>query len=519
MKNLTLMILALAIAGCGNSTNGNHNNDMGMNGGDGGVTDMTPPNDLTDTTPIPAPTVKHVGMTGTTCCILTSEKSVAYLLNPSPTAGGELHVATSDGTDVTIAAGVGIGGYSLSPDGKALFFEGAATADGTLPLSYVDLTKATPTPTQLFTRGLPGPLGQISVFSPSGKYFLLGVLPPNVSVSPDLHVIDVSKGTDVYQRANGEFDYIEVVLPDDTMIFQDTVGGQGSPPTTPVQTLFWISLPTAGTTTAATINTKTSGITPSPDGKTLVYQRTNGDLYAWDLSTKTGMGTKIASGTTKYTVGSDSNGPVAYVGADNSIHVVGFDGTAKLDIAAATAGADQTGGTVLAPDNADVYYWQNVDTQDHRGTLMRAALTAGATPSKVGDKISMADLNVTDTALVFLQNVDDLGQFGDAARANRDGTGIAALGMKVPVGGLRVVNPGPATWFAMHLTNGAIDMTNVADRWHAVHHGRAGVGRLSSAAAESALDAKVHEGAFGFSDDGRDAVFVTGAAYNSGSSN
>jgi hypothetical protein len=517
MKKISFLMFAVfAAVGCGNSSNGNGMPDMAIGGdGDGGSVDMTPPGDLTDTTPLPAPTATHVSATGTTCCMVTSEKSVAYLLNPSPTTGGELHVATSGGTDKMIATGVSIGGYTLSPDGKALFFEGAATADGTLPLSYVDLTAAAPAPKSLFTRGLPGPLNVISFFSPSGHYLLLGVLPVNVSVSPDLHVIDVSKGTDVYQRLNGEFDYIEIMLPDDTLIFQDTVGGMGSPPTNPVQTLYWVALPG---TTAATINTRTSNITPSADNKTLVYQRTNGDLYAWSLTSKSGMGTMIASGSTSFTVGVGANGPVAYVGADKSVHVVGFDGTKQLDVAASAANADSFGKIVLAPDNGDVYFWQNVETQDHRGTLMRAQLMTGATPTKVGDKISMPDLNVTDNALVFLQSVDDVGQFGDAATANRDGTGVKPLGMKAAVGGLRVVNPGPDTWFAMHLTGGALDMTNVAiDGTPAITGGLAWADYTG--AAELALDATVHQGSFAFSDDGRDAVFVTGAAYDAGSSN
>ena len=52
--------------------------------------------------------------------------------------------------------------------------------------------------------------------SPSGHYFLVGVKPANVAASPDMHVIRMTDGTDVYQRINGEFDYLELVLPDDT---------------------------------------------------------------------------------------------------------------------------------------------------------------------------------------------------------------------------------------------------------------------------------------------------------------
>ena len=144
---------------------------------------------------------------------------------------------------------------------------------------------------------------------------------------------------------------------------------------------------------------------------------------------------------------------------------------------------------------------------------------SGATPTAVGDKISILDLQVTDSALVFLQNVDDLGQFGDAAMAARDGTGITALGMKVNVGGLRVVNPGPDTWFAMHLTGAAADMTNTPiDGSPAITGGLAWADYTG--AAELALDTTVHAGAFGFAlDDGRTAAFVTGAAWNAAAGN
>lgn len=520
MKSLAWIVAAmLALGGCGNSDKGTGDASAP---GDAGTNspDLTPPADMVDITPIPAPTAKHVGATGTTCCIVTSPKRVAYLLNPSVMAStGELHVASSDGTDVTIASGVAIGAYALSPDGKALFYTGAATADGTMPLSYVDLTAATPTPKQLFARGFPGgrPIASAAFFSPSGRYFLVGILPVNVSSSPDLHVIDVGTGTDVYQRLNGEFDYLEIVLPDDTMIFQDTAGGSGSPPTTPVQTLYWISLPQSATTQAVAINTRTSQIQPSADDKTLVFLRTNGDLYTWDLTAKTGMGTKIAAGAVRFSLGVGANGPIAYLGADHSVHVLGFDGTKMLDLDASAA-ADLFGPIVLAPDGGDVYYFQNVDTQNNRGTLMRAAVASGAAPSKVGDKISMPDLFVADSALVLLENVDDLGQFGDAARANRDGTSITPLGMKAAVGGLRAVNPGPDTWFAMHLTSAALDMTNVAiDGTPPITGGLAFADYTGMA--EVALDATVHQSAFAFSDDGRDAVFVTGATYNANASN
>jgi hypothetical protein len=146
-------------------------------------------------------------------------------------------------------------------------------------------------------------------------------------------------------------------------------------------------------------------------------------------------------------------------------------------------------------------------------------------PSKIADKASTVDLQVMDNAVLFLQN---LGvpptppgvQFADAAKANRDGTGVAALGTKVPVGGLQAMNPGPDTWFAMHLVNSVDDSaTNSTIDGSPLAYGALQFEDYTGGAAV-ALDAKVHQGAFGFAlDDGRTAAFVTGATFNATAGN
>jgi hypothetical protein len=212
---------------------------------------------------------------------------------------------------------------------------------------------------------------------------------------------------------------------------------------------------------------------------------------------------------------------LAYIGADRSVHVVATDGTKLLDVAAsANTSADPLGKVVLAPDDADLFYFQAYDTQNTRGTLMRVEVKSGATPAKVADKISSADLNVMDTALVLLRNVDDLGEFGEAVKANRDGTNIQSLGMTVPVGGLSVVNPGPDTWFAMHLTGATKDPTaaNVPFNGSPAMYGA--LSFEDNGGAKITLDAKVHAGAFSFAaDDARSAAFVTGATWNTTAKN
>ncbi|MDB4967738.1 MAG: hypothetical protein JWN44_3427 [Myxococcales bacterium] len=525
-----IILAALAVFGCSNNNNGNsHEYDLGTggnggngsdDGGGGGGADMAG-GDMADVTVPPAPTATHVGATGTTCCMVAGSTRAAYLLNPTGTTTitGELHVVDKMGVDKKIDTGVTAAGFGITPGGKSIIYTKPSGTKASL--FWADLTTATVAPKTVFTgTAYNATLAFAGFFSPSGKYFVVGVLPAGVSRSPDMHVIDTSNGNDVYQRLNGEFDYVEAVLPDDTMIFQDTAGGQ-SAGSTPVQTLYWISLPNAGSSTAAAISTHTSSLTPTSDNKTLLYLRTNGDLYAWNAMTKTGAGTKIASTVIKFTVGPDATGPAAYIAADHSVHVVGTDGTKLLDVAASAAtSADLLSQIVLAPDGGDVFYFQGYETQNQRGTLLRANVKAGATPVKVGDKISSADLNVLDNALVLVRNVDDLGEFGEAVKANRDGSNIQSLGMMVPVGGLNVVNPGPGTWFAMHLNTAVKDPTaaNVPVNGSAALYGALSFEDNGGAAVT--LDAKVHAGAFSFAaDDGRTAAFVTGATWNATAKN
>jgi hypothetical protein len=156
---------------------------------------------------------------------------------------------------------------------------------------------------------------------------------------------------------------------------------------------------------------------------------------------------------------------------------------------------------------------------------MRLAVQSGATPSKVADKVSIRDLQVFASAIVFLQNLgvppaDPGVQFGDAAKANRDGSGITPLGMKVPVGGLQAVAPEFGAWLAMHLVNGVDDSANNST----IDGSPLAYGALQwedyTGAAPVMLDAKVHAGAFGFAlDDAHTAAFVSGATFNATAGN
>ncbi len=540
MRTHVLLLLgAAALVGC-NHDDGNGAGDMANVGGNGDVDMATLPNDLEVNTTPPSPTATHVGATGNTSNLVTAGGHAAYLVDAAPVASssvtigiaGELHVTSFDGNDVKVAASVLANRYMLAPDGKSIFYiafdPSAGASSGAATLEWLSLTAAGATPKQLAAQMpvtnlvsdptkaavySPNALTAESFFSPSGRYFLVAVAPAKESTEPDLHVIDTGSGMDVYQRPNGGALYTQVVLPNDLMLFQDTAGGTGTS-STPVQTLYWTMLP-GGTPTP--IATKTAAIVPTADNKTVLILGTGGDLSTWDATTRPSAPKALASNVALFTVGGDATGPVAYIGWDHSVHVVGTDGAKKLDLDGATANADLFGAIRLAPDGSNVYFFGSAEPQNKRGTLYRAAVGAAAAPTHVADKASLVDLAVTQNALVFLQNVDDVGGFGDAATAALDGSGVKALGTKSPVGGLRVAVAG-SSWYALHLTGAATVAGNAP-----IDGSPAIAGALAfvdgAAAADTSLDAAVHASAFGFSDDGLATVYAGGAAWDATAKN
>jgi hypothetical protein len=346
-----VLLTALVAAGCHDGNN-NGGKDGGSGSGNGDLAGQG--GDMVDVTPLPAPTATHLGATGVTCCTIAdaSNSHVVYLANLTDVTltvdsgpidfgtAGELHLAGADGSDVVVAPQVFVGGYTLSPDGKGVFFVTFDTANATSPsaagLSYfavggtaakVVVADNMPT-TQVGQGGTqaapvayfgPMPLIEQPTFSPSGHFLLaLAQAPDTDGGAYDLRVFDTSTGTEVLTRGNGGGNYIQVMLPDDTLFFQDTVGGTGNTgaPVTPVQTLFWVKL--GSTTAPATITTHTSSYRPTGDNQTLVILKTNGDLYTFDIAKKTLGATPLATGVASFLVGGGAKGPVDWVGADRS---------------------------------------------------------------------------------------------------------------------------------------------------------------------------------------------------------
>jgi hypothetical protein len=353
-------------------------------------------------------------------------------------------------------------------------------------------------------------MAQLSLYSPSSKFFATA-LAPTADATPDLHVYETAGGTEVFQRLNGTGIYSRAILPDDTMVFQDTVNGTG-PSAPPLQTLFWVKLG-GSNPTPATLTTRTAQFTTTADNKTLVVLRTNGDIVTWAAGSSGMASAPVVTGAASMTLGSDGNGPIAWVGGDQSLHVVTTDGAKKLDLDAATAKADVLGTAILSPDGKDLYYWQNVEQQSQRGNLYHVAV-AGGTPVKVAEAVSLVDVAVTPTAVLLLQGVDQPGQLGNAAWAQLDGSKVTPLGTGATVGGLRAAAPSSGGWRALHLNGAAVD----PDMKHTPINGAPPiVGSLvfdDDKTAGTVLDASVHAGLFDFSLSGDTAVYAGGAAWN-----
>jgi hypothetical protein len=300
-----------------------------------------------------------------------------------------------------------------------------------------------------------------------------------------------------------------------------------------VQTLYWISLPQAKTTQVATISTRTTDLQLTADGKFLVYGRTNGDVFAFDLTSKAAPGTKIASSVDTFVAGTTK---VAYIGLDHSVNVVGLDGSSALAIPAAS-GADPLSPLFLAPDEADLYFYQSVDTQDSDGTLLHAPVKAGSSPNVVALKASIKDLAIANHEIVFLQNVrtalnpvPDGGMtpdggpsgsypvttFGDAASARRDGSQVKSIGTGTPIGALGGLVSGPS-WAALLLDGASVDGTlNMNGLPTPIDSGSTIVGALhfDSSGADGVLDSTVRLGGYETSATGRDIAFIAGARYD-----
>jgi hypothetical protein len=468
----------------------------------------TPPADLAALPP-PVITATHVGFTGVTCCLVASKQgAVLYLASPSATSTlGTLHLY--DGTtDTQLATKVPVGGYTFSPDGTTVLWLAGGTSNS-LNLARV----ATPaTRTTLIASSIDNTGITNSFFSPSGKYMLVGVHGSG-SQSLDLHIIDIVAGKDAIQYGNGAYDYLEVVAPDDTMYFQNLVGGT-STGMGGVQTLFRVSLPAAATGTAPTsIDTHSSVLGLTPDATVLYYTKTVGGLYAYD--TAVGTITTVAATATSFTVGELPGGPVAYLLTDRSVHVLSGG---SVVYSSSPGVADPFTPLYLSGDGAHLFYYANVSSQNNVGDLYHVALPPAAsnTPKLISTGAALNPLRPVGSRLVFMNNLDQPGQFGDVISSLLDGTGAVKLGSTAPTAELSVLPLKSTTPRVLNLIGASLDPN--ATLHVSINGSQAitgGLGLTSSlTTAEASIEATTHIGADELSDDTAFALWAGGVSWS-----
>ena len=154
---------------------------------------------------------------GLTAGLVTAGTDLAaYLLKPTGSpATGELHVVTAAGVDKTIDTAVPIGSYPLSADGKPIIY--AKVAGTSAMLLWADPSITTPVPKTVIATGVIS-----TTLAAAGFYSAVGSLLPrsvcSLRTSPAAWTCTSSTRPRHrrVQRLNGEFDYLESVLPDDT---------------------------------------------------------------------------------------------------------------------------------------------------------------------------------------------------------------------------------------------------------------------------------------------------------------
>ena len=493
------------------------------------------------------PQVTHVGPRASTCCMITNGASqVLYLANPSPSkpdaqgrdqpANGELHLSDPYGVDITLGAGVPAFGYAFSPDQRwALFLTKTKSlryALDLVPLEGPEL-HAPPIVVAVADGMQNAALLQQAFFTPSGRYLVAGVLPKNVAVSADLHVIEMGAGRDLFALTNGAFDYQEQVTLDDTMIFADSTAST-IPGVPSVEGLYMINLAAAPSVKPALIDTHVTNFSTTADGGKLIYARANGDLFLFGLTQNDLV--PLASGVTGFSLGPSRRGPVVYTTGDQALHVRPL---LQPESVTTVAGAvDFFSPIQFSPDAQHLYWFKNVSSQNGTGDLYHALLPPAGppTPRLVAVNASTRDFRFVGDRLVYLTNVDAQGTTGDITVAALDGTSASVVARGAATGELVTafpadqpppptgqINYGPVDLapaivppiFA-HLTNATGDLTLHPIDGSRPIRGTLALGRadLLAGGAEQVLATNVRSGGFELSDDGYVLLYIGGAQFN-----
>ena len=507
-----------------------------------GDTPMAPDFDMGPDLALP-PQVTHLGPDAPTCCLTTlGKRYVLYLANFVPSgfdsrglaqpATGELHLATPYGADYVLGKKVPAFAYGFSPDGRFALFTSKAKENYALhfaTLSFPD--PAPPSDIVVIADGLTNdPLNQQAFYSPSGRYLITGVLPKRTAYASDLHVVDMVTAADIFHLGAGSFSYLENVTDADTMIYADsnssTVAGVPS-----VQSLYTVplsSLVKGGQPTK--IDTQVSLFSLMGDGHTLMYNKVKtGELQIVD--THNGYTMKVASKVIAFAAGPNPRGPIAYVTADRTLHVMPKFGA---DVFVSAPGAvDPFSGFTFSPDGNRIYWFARQSSQDFNGDMMSVSLPpAGDGIPRLLDRHvssngSGPELTFLNGRMIYVRNVDARGDTGDLVSAQPDGSDNILLAASVVRSGLQTSFPQlPSAPKPTIKDTGPKDMSpeRVEPVFGVLRDSHRDVDNLPVDSSQPLVGSlilingiegrplpitdSVHSGAFGFSNDGYDVIYA-----------
>jgi hypothetical protein len=421
-------------------------------GGQGGGADASP--DLA----LPAE-VKHLGPTQPVCCLETNGPRVLYLVDPLPgnidprtmdvITTGELHLSDAYGADIKIAQNVPAGGYMFTPIGdRVLWLQtsgggDAGAGDGTDALMSAALAEKTIgsfVPETYIPRGmLDDSFADQAFFSPSSRYMITGISPPNIQSSSDLTVLEVETGRIIYTLPHGSFDYIENVTSSDLMVFENSTGSQTAGVAS-LEGLYVLPLSAAGGTPAL-IDTRTTQFEITADQQKIIYLKYDGSMWLFDLSTQAHV--QLQSNVVSFTLGPNANGPLVWIGTDLGIHIANILQPISRSTPPGSISVQST--FFFTPNQQDLYYFANASTQDSAGDLYRLSLLPGATSpgSLIALRVSFNDFTFQSGGARFLRNLDGTGQFGELVSSDIDGGNQALIAQGVPTGSILSANPAP----------------------------------------------------------------------------
>jgi hypothetical protein len=489
---------------------------------------------------------RHVGATAPTAGLTVQGDYAFYLANyqaqgvdsrglPKP-AIGELHLATPWGDDWVLGQNVPVFAYGFTPDMHYAIFTTQVGRGDRYALHFArlgDKWPIKPVDNILVPDGLTSdPLSQQAFFSPSGRYYIVGVLRKNVTNISDLHIIDTYTQKDIFALGSGSFAYLEILTGGDTMVYADsTASTKAGVPS--VQGMYSAPLATlAKGVKPVQLDTQVSNFTLVGDGFTILYTKAqNGDLWMRDI--RKGYNLKLDTNVVAFSSGNGPRGPFVYVTGDNVLHVLPMFGQELMKTAPGSV--DPFTSTLFSPDGTRLYYFNHTSPQNSQGDMWTIALppAGDGVPHLVDRRVAAADVNFAyGQRMLYTRALDTRGETGELVAADWDGGNPTILASGVLIGVTREISPQlPASKPTKGRYNVSPDMTppppllgvladSVRDNSMnlPVDSSNPIVGTLTLLSNLRAnmitISDKVHAGAYQFSSDGYDIVYIGDAAWD-----